>query len=249
VTVAPNIPGPLYERVRQYVMERVRSGAWPEGHRLPSEREFQLSLRVSRVTVHRALRELSASGYVKSIHGVGRFVSKPPQQLPLLEIRDIAKYLREHGHVHTLRVVQLEALEADPDLAAQLAVTPRTRLFHSVLVHFADGVPIQLEERFVSPAFAPDYLEQDFNCRTPAHYLTGIAAATEVEHTVSAVSANARAARLLSIARGTPCLQLGRTTWVGPLTTTWNLFTHPGSRYHLRSRYPLAPLQSANNGF
>src|SRR5262249_29541543 len=64
-------PAPLYEQVKRYVLDRVTRGEWADGTRLPSEQELVESLGVSRMTVHRALRELSAEGLVSRIQGVG----------------------------------------------------------------------------------------------------------------------------------------------------------------------------------
>ena len=47
-------PAPLYERVKQHVLDRVMRGEWADGARLPSELELVEALGVSRMTVHRA---------------------------------------------------------------------------------------------------------------------------------------------------------------------------------------------------
>jgi GntR family histidine utilization transcriptional repressor len=40
-------------------------------------------------------------------------------------------------------------------------------VFHSVMVHLENGVPIQYEDRYVNPQAAPDYLATDFTRPRP----------------------------------------------------------------------------------
>ena len=51
---------------------------------------------------------------------------------------------------------------------------------------------------------------------------------------------DAEACHLLDIGADEPCLLLSRRTWVGGAPATKSLFTYPGSRYSLGSRYKLA---------
>ncbi|WEX87772.1 UTRA domain-containing protein [Sinorhizobium garamanticum] len=53
------------------------------------------------------------------------------------------------------------------------------RIFHSIMVHFESGLPIQIEDRFVNPAICPRY--RDFRAITPNAYLTAIAPTTRAD--------------------------------------------------------------------
>jgi GntR family transcriptional regulator, histidine utilization repressor len=233
-------PAPLYERVKQHVLDRVNRGEWADGARLPSELELVETLGVSRMTVHRALRELSAAGLISRIQGVGSFVAARLKRTGLLEIRDIAEEIISHGHRHRAQVVRLEAVRAGVELATAFDLRPGAKVFHSLIVHQEDDLPVQLEERYVTPYFSPDYLKQDFEAQTTNRYLQNIAPATEVEQIVFAVTPEAEACRLLEIDAGEPCLLLSRRTWLGGAPATKSLFTYPGSRYSLGSRYKVA---------
>jgi GntR family histidine utilization transcriptional repressor len=191
------------------------------------------------MTVNRALRELADSGQVRRVQGAGTFVAQPPRRSPLIEIRDIADDIAARGHRHEIRVLEHGRVRASAALAAAFQLRAGAALFHSLLLHFEDGQPLQIEERHVTPAFAPLYLEQDFARITPAYYLRSIAPATEVEHAVEAVLPDLLAARLLKLPRGEPCLRLTRQTWVAKQPATRAVFTYPGARYSLGSRYAL----------
>ncbi|MCB1434081.1 MAG: GntR family transcriptional regulator, partial [Alphaproteobacteria bacterium] len=49
---------PLYAKVKDHILENIRSGAWAPGFRVPSENELVESFGISRMTANRALREL-----------------------------------------------------------------------------------------------------------------------------------------------------------------------------------------------
>lgn len=231
----PNPASPLYERVKGYVIGKIGSGEWPVDHRLPSENVFVEQLGVSRMTVHRALRELTSAGLIHRVQGVGTFVAAARPQSALVEIRDIAQDIRARGHRHRAEVFALEAVPPTPELTA--AFERPGSVFRSLILHFEDGAPLQLEERFVNPDLAPRYLEQDFSAVTTFEYLQRLVPLTEVEHVISAVPAGAEAARALGLPPGAPCLMMQRRTWSGAAVATFNRFTYPGTRYSLGSRY------------
>jgi DNA-binding LacI/PurR family transcriptional regulator len=66
--------GPLYQQIVDQLSERIESGAYGAGEKLPSERALCDEFDVSQITVRRALRELAHLGRVYSRHGLGWYV-------------------------------------------------------------------------------------------------------------------------------------------------------------------------------
>ncbi len=232
---------PLYQRAKEHLLERIRGGQFAAGALLPSEHDLVKSLRMSRMTVNRALRELAADGLISRKQGVGTFVSSDRPRAELIEIRDIAEDVVARGHTHRMQVIELTAVRADIELAAIFNVRAGAKLFHSIVAHFEDEVRILLEQRYVTPAFAPDYLTQDFTSISPGRYLFNIEPPTEIEHIVYASSADPTVRQLLELKASEPCLVLMRRTWVKDVPATRSTFTFPGSRYTLGSRYTVRP--------
>jgi GntR family histidine utilization transcriptional repressor len=232
----PAAAGPLYDRVKSYILESIAAGAFPPDARLPSEHELVAALGVSRMTVHRALRELSAAGILTRVQGVGTFVARPQPRSPVMEVRDIAAEIRGRGGVHACRVITLEEIAPPPEIEPLFGADAPGRVCHSVVVHLENGAPVQLEERFVHPAAAPGYLEQDFARITAHDYLQAHAPLTEVEHVITATGADALAAEALRLPLGAPVLLLRRRTWSGAMVATVNRLAYPGDRYALADR-------------
>jgi GntR family transcriptional regulator, histidine utilization repressor len=240
-------PAPLYEKVKRHMLDLLASGQWAMDQRLPSEHELVALLGVSRMTVNRALRELTSEGHLQRIQGVGTFVAPPRPQAALIEINDIGEEIRARGQRHRSEVILLERIDNPaPDLLARFERGSMKAVAHSIVSHFENDVPVLLEERFVNPELAPDYLDQDFTAVTTYDYLSQRVPLTEVEHVISAVSAGKDLARLLRLRVGEPCLLLHRRTWWNRVVVTVNNFTYAGNRYVLGSRYvPNAPARMA----
>jgi len=237
LSLRPEAPEPLYQQVKQFVIDGIRSGEWGDTKRLPSENLLVSQLNVSRMTVHRALRELKSEGVIVRVPGRGTFVSAVKPRSTLLETRDIAEEIRGRGASYRCRVIALDKTRADKEIAVALGLKPGDAVFHSAIVHEENGDPVQFEERWINPVVAPAYLEQDFTTRTPYRYLIVCAAITEVEHVLHAIRPDARVREFLKITDDEPCLLLVRRTWAGPIAATRSLFVYPGGRYSLGGRY------------
>ncbi len=228
---------PLYQQIKQLILEHIRAGTWPREHRVPSESELMRQHDVSRMTANRALRELTNEGFLRRVQGVGTFVADAPPQSALVQIRDIAEEITARGHQHAAQVVWLAAESAPIEVAESFRVPDGTRVFHSILVHSENGVPIQLEDRFVSPELAPEYLAQDFAHRTPHAYLRVCAPLSNAEHVVQAVSPERWEQRLLALTAPEPCLLLRRRTWSRGRRARQARLLFPGSRYFLGEQF------------
>jgi histidine ammonia-lyase len=77
-------PQPLYQKVKAYIRKQIDDGRWEPDQRIPSENELVKTLAASRMTIHRALRELTNEGRLIRVQGVGTFVAKQaPQSAPM----------------------------------------------------------------------------------------------------------------------------------------------------------------------
>jgi len=230
-------PAPFYEQVKQLILRQIHSGAWPPHQKIPSEAELVAQLGFSRMTVHRALRELTSDGLLVRMQGVGTFVAEPKGQAALFEVHNIADEIASRGHRHRLEVIRMHSETANGERSVALGVREGQPVFHSLIVHYENDIPVQIEDRYVNPAVAPDYLEQDFSTETPYVYLNRLAPLTEGEHVVEAVLASYEEQQLLRIPAEEPCLMIRRRTWSGRRTVTSAKLLYPGSRYRLEGHF------------
>jgi GntR family histidine utilization transcriptional repressor len=228
---------PLYQQVKDHILTGIRTGDLKPGMKIESEVDLVKKLNVSRMTVNRALRELTADGRLTRVQGSGTFIAQVKPQSALLEIRSIADEIKARGGVYSCDVHLLQEEKARPSLALKMGLRPYASVYQSILVHKDNGVPIQLGYRFVNPQIAPDYLKQDFSKVDVAAYLLNQAAPSMVEHVVEAILPEPWIRDLLVINASEPCLALHRKTWVAETVATISTFYSPGSRYTLGGRF------------
>lgn len=237
-------PQPLYQKIKDHILGLIREGAWAPDTCIPSENQLVEQLKVSRMTVNRALRELTEAGFLVRLQGVGTFVAHPKPLKTLLEIRSIVDEIQERGGVHSCDVHLLAQENAFTELAIVMQIPVGAPVFHSVVVNRDRGVPVQLADEFVSPVVAPDYLEQDLTMTNPTDYLLRNIAITDVEHIIEALQPDSWMQQLLSIGPDEPCLMLHRQTWCGDRVATHSRFIFPGSRYRIGGRFKPLPMGS-----
>jgi GntR family transcriptional regulator, histidine utilization repressor len=222
-----------YLQVKHFILEQIAGGALRAGERVPSENELVRELTVSRMTANRALRELAADGVLVRVAGVGTFVAEQRVHAHPLEVRNIADEIRARGHAYAVKVIALDSVSATRELAERCGLKPGAALDYSLLTHFDDGAPLQVEERYVNPQVAPGYLRNDFSRTTPHEFLIRVAPLQRAEHTVRALVPERRIRRLLRLEPDEACLLILRRTFSnGRVASIADLY-HPGSRYEL----------------
>jgi GntR family transcriptional regulator, histidine utilization repressor len=240
----PDDGRPLGERIKQFVLAKIDKGAWPEGYRVPSETELANLFGTARMTVHGALHELATAGILSRRPGAGTRVAPRKPQSTLLEVRNIHDEIVERGHRYSAKVHRLKAEACDLATATELEIAPGSKVVHSVIVHFEDNRPIQLENRFVMPSFAPNYLQQNFTQATPNEYLMSLGPLEEVEHVIQSLMPDRTTRTLLKIPEGEPVLHVRRRTWSGGAVVTSARLIHPGSSYSLVGRLRISRMTS-----
>jgi GntR family histidine utilization transcriptional repressor len=234
---APGAAVAPYARIKQHLKDELARGRWPPGAPMPSDAELVAQFGVSRMTVTRALNELRAEGLVERVQGVGTFAAHLFRVASTLRIRDLHEEITSRGHRHHAQV-QLARQEAAGEAVAQrLGLPTGAPVFHTLILHFEDGVPLQCEDRYVNPASAPDYLGCDFTQVTPTQYLLQVAPFWQAQYSIEAALPTAREARLLGIGRGEPCLVVQRRTVGKKVPITTARLVHPGTRYLLQGEF------------
>ncbi|KRW91340.1 hypothetical protein SD51_09770 [Alicyclobacillus tengchongensis] len=73
-----NAGSPLQDEIVQWLRERIIGHELTPGDQLPTEKQLSEQLRVSRITVHRALKRLADEGLIHRYPGKGTFVASTP---------------------------------------------------------------------------------------------------------------------------------------------------------------------------
>jgi len=226
-----------YEAVKRHVLGAIEAGDYGAGDKLPSENELVRLLGVSRMTVNRALRELTEEGHIVRRAGMGSFVAGRRMRGHAADIISIRDELASRGEVWSAAVLALGPENAIEEILPEFDGMDDNKLYHLMILHSGDARPIELEERWVNPEVAPDMLHQDFTSLTTTEYLLSVAPLLRAEHVVRAVLPSVKEATLLGVPEGTPCLKINRKTWTGERVASFARLLYPGDRYELSARF------------
>ena len=198
---------PLYHQLMQRITADIERGTYPTGSRIPPEHELEQLYQVSRVTVRRALAELTAEGLLERKQGKGTFVSMPrgSQQLKSLHsFHDSCKMNKVSPATDVIHVKETAADKADTE---ELNLPSGSKVLETLRVRRADGIPVVLERNRFSMAYA--YL-QDLDLTGSLYSLLreyGVEPKLAV-HDVSLHFATAEEAQLLDIKKDAPLVCL-----------------------------------------
>jgi GntR family histidine utilization transcriptional repressor len=226
---------PHYQALKRHIIEGINSQQWLEHSQVPSENKLCEQFGVSRMTANRALRELTEEGILYRIQGLGTFVNENKPIKSALQIRDIAKEVKSRGNSFHSEVHQQKEIIAPLQACHHLSLKSESHIFYSLVLHFENDQPIQLEERYINKESAPGYLDIDLGKVTANHYLKKILPLSGAQHIVEAIAADKMTAKYLQIKPQMPCILISRVTWSDNIPVTFSRLTHPGNRYRLET--------------
>lgn len=113
---------PIYLQLMEKIQQKIISGIYPPGSKIPSVRELALDAAVNPNTMQKALSELERSGLLYSQRTSGRFItedmnllSQMKQQLAAEEIRQFFRHMEQLGFTdeEILNLIQETKRSAD----------------------------------------------------------------------------------------------------------------------------------------
>lgn len=229
----------LNQRIRSDLESRILSGEWAPGFRIPYEHELMEYYGCSRMTVNKVLTALAESGMIERRRRAGSFVARqsPHLEQVALEIPDIALQVAANGHRYSYQLLHRALRAAAPGDEAEHELAGDAQLLAMRCLHLADGRPLALEHRLISPTGVPEVLDVDFSRTAPGSWLLQNVSWTRAQHRISAWGADAASAEQLQVPAGTACLVIERHTWRGeqPITRVRQIFL--GDAWDLVARF------------
>lgn len=232
---------PAYQLIKDAILENIHSGEWQAGEAISTEMALAEEFGVSRMTVNRALKELSEERVLERRQGSGTFVAQQQFNHTFVEVRNIAQDLKSANRDYQAQVVSKRAITAsmlDDEMRRKFDInknevdgTGAAILYEVKIIHFADGQPIQFEERWVDATKVPEFIEQDFSVVNTSDYLIAESPLERGNYTIRALAAPDEIADALQIAPQSPTLVLRRQTYSAGKVLTFVKMWHAGERY------------------
>ena len=157
---------PLYQQVIDDIRQGIEDGRYEVGQKIPSESELSELYSVSRITIRRAIEELSASGYLTKKQGKGTYVNPPKIMKKVLQTspaQSFSSICKAAGRVPGARLIQREVGFPTSREAVLLGIGERVEVMAIRRVRTADGIPISFETLILPLEEFSYLLDEDLN--------------------------------------------------------------------------------------
>lgn len=197
---------PLYKQLIQKIRNDIANGVYPVHSRIPSEQELCETYQVSRVTVRKALAELTQEGLLNRHQGKGTFVGVPRICKDLKDVNSFHNACRLMGCEPGTRVLHAQMVHTEEEDRRDL-LEEGDQVVEIVRLRMADDMPVMLETNRFPAAYAY-LLDEDLSGS-----LYGVLEEHGVEtsqaiHEISMSYATPAQAKQLDVAPGGALLQL-----------------------------------------
>lgn len=205
-TLTVESASPLYRQLMERLRADITAGVYPAHSRIPSEQALCEGYGVSRVTVRKALSELTREGLLQRQQGKGTFVSAPKLQRNLRDVSSFHDACRLMGREPGTRLIHAQLVPSEELDRERLDCTD-AQVVEITRLRLADGEPVMLEtNRF--PLSCAWLTERKLTGSLYALLQEQGLIAQRGIHEVSLTYATAAEARLLDTQPGSALLQL-----------------------------------------
>jgi GntR family transcriptional regulator len=200
----------LHFRVKEDILQKIKSAEYLPHTQLPTEAEFCKKYGVSRTTIRTALQQLTTEGYVYRTQGKGTFVADHKvKQTLTTTVNHFSQQLSTQGKNPSIRVLNLEVIQADSVLAKYFSINEGDPVNKLERIRLADNQALQYEIAYIpwhkAPGLNAKECEKSLYQLLEKHY--GINIKKTIEH-LELFIADHDISEKLEIKTGAPCFAL-----------------------------------------
>ncbi|HKQ76417.1 MAG TPA: GntR family transcriptional regulator [Blastocatellia bacterium] len=212
---------PLYYQLENILREKIMSGAFASGARLPTESELIRQYGVGRITVRHALAALVKDGLIERRRRRGTFVTERKTKRRAFEGRsDLTASLDEIIAAEadrTFKVIEMIRVEADPQEAELLGLGPGEPLYRVKRLGLREGKPYNLTLDYLPAEIGEKIIIDELGIGSLLQTLEtklGLKLKSATQR-ITATMADAYLAKLLDVRVGSPMLSIERAVYSG----------------------------------
>ena len=204
-----------YFVVKQEVAANIKSGKYDPSQPIPSERELMDIFQVSRITVRKAIDELVNDGILYRIQGKGTYIKQLENKTNLISLTSCTEDVLNHNMHPSKRLVSLEKIKPDLDLAKLLEITVEDSVFVIGRIQYADDNALNYTKTHIPEKIFPNIDRFDLgnmSLYTLMEKEYGVQI-TKAQRTLEAVKAKGIQAQYLGVEPGDPIIYFECTTY------------------------------------
>jgi GntR family transcriptional regulator len=200
------------KQVYLILRDRILSGAFGFGAKLPTENELAEYYAVSRVTVRRALGELARERFIERRRSAGTRVIYRAAPAPVVaDISGVLANIADMGRRTAVKLLSFDYVPATGAVAEALGVDAESLLQRSIRVRSVDRVPFSYLTTHVPESVAVTFTKQELASRPLLELLERAGVKVEnARQRIGAGLATPDVAEALDIRAGSPLIELVR---------------------------------------
>jgi GntR family transcriptional regulator len=151
----------ITDQVHEILMERIRSGVYLPGNRIPSESELSDELGVSRATIRTVLAKLATNGFILRKQGNGTYVNEHAHRASahLGNLWDLVELISGNGYTPFIRLLSTTRCLATEREALFLALDAGEELICLRRLFYADQRPVILANNVIPASLLCEPME------------------------------------------------------------------------------------------
>lgn len=208
---------PLYMQIADRLLHMVRSGELSAGDQLPPELDLAQRFDVGRVTVRKAIDELTRERLLVRRRGKGTFIAERKIERKLVDVASFTARMEALGLSASSQLLDVQRLTATSDVAEKLRVDAGSSIVTITRLRFINGDPAAIEVSELSLDRFPK-LDEEMPKHSSLYRLLadryGVSAERS-DKTLEITTATEREAARLNVSQGTPLFLLRATVYHG----------------------------------
>ncbi len=197
----------LTNQVRQDILNRIKEKDYPEGSKIPTEKQFCEQYGVSRITIQNAILSLVNDGVLYRIKGKGTFVKKKRIDWHFMtQDTSFNQQILSMGMTPSTNVLNFEVIPASESVAENLCIQEGERVIHLLRLRYANREPMAIVESFLPYSLCSHILKYNFSVSSLHEALNDKpeSSIVKVVRYVEAIPASNTEKLLLSVPKGSP---------------------------------------------
>lgn len=205
---------PLHTRLYDTMIQRIRSGEWRQGERVPSEKELAEEFGTSRGPVRQALAALRAEGMIVGGRGAPPRVNRAVPLQSFDTFMSFTEWARDLGYTPGQRVIEAARRPATEEVARELEIDMDEQVVEIIRLRLLDGEPAMLERSLFPFRIGRHLISADLDNGSIYQNMRALnISPVRARHVIDAVAAHQLDAEWLRVPVGGPLLRVRRVSF------------------------------------
>nr|WP_263314694.1 GntR family transcriptional regulator [Mammaliicoccus sp. Marseille-Q6498] len=153
----------LYYQVYMMIKEKIVSGFYKEGDKLPSERKLCDEYDVSRITIREALEKLEADNLIQREHGRGSFVLGNQYNQKMNNLYSFKDEIEKNGDKAITKVINIHKVKPSLYLQEKMQLKSFQEVYELKRLRLANDRPLVYETSYLPIKYCEGLDQFDFN--------------------------------------------------------------------------------------